>query len=325
MNAPTAKASDCNPGMSSKPMAEGQTRHWRISAWLLLLAILGVGLSVGIALRRHNGASGGTSDQAVALAGDSGDPLTVLEARTRDNPQDGGAWSALAGAYFESGRFDEAAGAYDTAVKLAPQQAALWSGRGEARVMASAHDPMPAAAAADFERAVALDPKDPRARYFLAVKQDLSGDHQGAIDSWLGLLADTPPGAAWEADLRRTITQAAKINHIDASSKLAAVQQPAAQLPAPAPILPGPSAEDINRASALRPSEQRTMAEGMVARLESKLKTDPANVDGWIMLIRSRMTLGQPDLARTALANAVAANPARANELREQAAALGVR
>lgn len=320
-----AKASDFNPGTSSKPMAEGQTGHWRVSTWLLLVAILAVGLSIGVALRRHDGGSGGTSGQAAALAGDSGDPLTVLETRTRDNPQDGGAWSALAGAYFESGRFEEAVGAYDTAVKLSPQQAALWSGRGEARVMASARDPMPDAAAADFARAVSLDPKDPRARYFLAVKQDLSGDHQGAIDSWLALLADTPPGAAWEADLRRTITQAAKINHIEVSAKLASVRQPAAPLQAPAPMLPGPSAEDINRASALRPSEQRTMAEGMVARLETKLKADPTNVDGWIMLIRSRMTLGQPDLARKALTSAVAANPGKASQLREQAAALGVK
>ena len=306
-------------------MAEGQTRHWRVGTWLLLAAILGLGVSIGIAQRRYDGASVVTSDQAAALAGDSGDPMNVLEAQTRDNPQDGGAWSALAGAYYESGRFEDAVAAYDTALKLSPQQASLWSGRGEARVMASAHDPMPPAAAADFEHAVSLDPKDPRARYFLAVKQDLSGDHQSAIDSWLALLGDTPPGAAWEADLRRTITQAAKINHIDVAAKLAAVQQPAAQLPAPAPALPGPSAEDINRASALRPSEQHTMAEGMVARLEAKLKSDPANVDGWIMLVRSRMTLGQPDLARQALTNAVAANPGQAARLHEQAAALGVR
>lgn len=318
------KSAIARPGMSSKSMAEGQTRHWRVGTWLLLVAILGIGLSIGISLRRHDGSPDGPSGQSAALAGDNGDPLNVLEAHTRDNPQDGAAWSALAGAYFESGRFEEAVAAYDTALKLSPQQASLWSGRGEARVMASAHDPMPPAAVADFEHAVTLDPKDPRARYFLAVKQDLSGDHQGAIDSWLALVGDTPPGAAWEADLRRTITQAAKINHIDVAAKLAAVRQPAAQLPAPPPMLPGPSAEDINRASAMRPSEQRTMAEGMVARLESKLKTDPANVDGWIMLIRSRMTLGQPDLARSALANAVAANPGRAAQLREQAAALGV-
>ena len=302
-------------------MAEGQTRRWRVSTLVLLVAILVAGFAIGISLRRHSV----SADPTAGLTSDNGDPLVAMEARTRDSPQDGKAWSSLAGAYFETGRFDEAVAAYDAAVKLAPQQASLWSGRGEARVMASAHDPMPAAAAADFERAVALDPKDPRARYFLAVTQDLGGDHQGAIDSWLALLADTPPGAAWEADLRRTITQAAKINHIAVAKQLAAVEQPAAQLPAPPPLLPGPSNEDIARASALRPSEQRGMAEGMVARLEAKLKADPANVDGWIMLIRSRMTLGQPDLARKALANAVAANPGQAAQLREQAAALGVR
>ncbi len=305
-------------------MADGQTGRWRVSTWVLLVAILVAGFAIGTSLRRHAGAAGGAADPTAALIGDNGDPLVAMEARTRDNPQDGGAWSALAGAYFESGRFDEAVASYDAAVQLTPQQASLWSGRGEARVMASAHDPMPAAAAADFERAVALDPKDPRARYFLAVKQDLGGDHQGAIDSWLALLADTPPGAAWEADLRRTITQAAKINHIAVAKQLAAVQQPAAQLQVPAPALPGPSKEDIARASALRPSEQRGMAEGMVARLEVKLKADPTNVDGWIMLIRSRMTLGQPDLARKALADAVAANPGQAAQLREQAAVLGV-
>ena len=303
-------------------MAEAQTKRWRTGTWVLLAAILFAGFAIGASHRRHADAAG---DPAAALASDYSDPLTALEARTRDNPEDRIAWSALAGAYFETGRFDEAVAAYDTAVKLAPQQASLWSGRGEARVMASAHDPMPPAAAADFKRALTLDPKDPRARYFLAVKQDLGGDHQGAIDSRLALLTDTPPGAAWEADLRRTISQAAKINHIDVAKQLAAVQQPPALLPPPAPALPGPSAEDISRASALRPSEQRGMAEAMVARLETKLKADPANVDGWIMLIRSRMTLGQPDLARAALSSAVAANPGKAVQLREQAAALGLR
>jgi cytochrome c-type biogenesis protein CcmH len=66
------------------------------------------------------------------------------------------------------------------------------------------------------------------------------------------------------------------------------------------------------------------MAEGMVARLETRLRTSPANPGGWVMLMRSRMTLGQPDKARAALRAAVAANPAEADELRRQGAALGV-
>ena len=67
------------------------------------------------------------------------------------------------------------------------------------------------------------------------------------------------------------------------------------------------------------------MAEAMVARLEARLKSGPANVDGWIMLMRSRMTLGQPDKAAAALRDAVAANPGQADLLRQQANVLGIR
>ena len=299
-------------------MTQVLQRRWRGGTVLLLLALVAAGFAIGMNLVR--GSSPATP------ASFANDPLTTLEARVKEKPDDGEAWSALAGAYFESGRFDEAVTAYDAALKLAPQRSALWSGRGEARVMASAHDPMPAAAVADFEQAVARDPRDPRARYFLAVKQDLAGDHQAAIDSWLALLGDTPPGAVWEADLRRTIEQAGKVNRIEVGKRLAAVRQPAPALPAPTMSnVAGPSAEDISRASAIRPAEQRQMAEGMTARLDDKLKRNPNNVDGWIMLIRSRINLGQPDLARAALKAAVAANPAQAAQLREQAAALGLR
>ena len=299
-------------------MTQVLQRRWRGGTILLLLALVVAGFVIGTKLVR------GPSPAAPASV--ASDPLTTLEARVKDQPDDGEAWSALAGAYYDAGRFDEAVTAYDAAVKLAPQRSALWSGRGEARVMASPHDPMPAAAAADFEQALVRDPHDPRARYFLAVKLDLAGDHQGAIAGWLALLADTPPGAVWEADLRRTIEQAGKINRIDVAKRLAAVRQPAPALPVPVvPTVAGPSAEDISRASALRPAQQREMAEGMTARLADKLKRDPANVAGWIMLIRSRVNLGQIDQARAALEAAVTANPDQAAQLKEQAAALGLR
>jgi cytochrome c-type biogenesis protein CcmH len=306
-------------------MSESEQPRRRFGTIVLLVALLVAGFAIAVAVMR-GGRSGAIAPGFPATsAAENTDPLAALEARTKDKPDDGEAWSALASGYFESGRFDEAITAYDKALDLAPRQAALWSGRGEARVMASTHDPMPGAAASDFARAVALDPKDPRARYFLAVGQDLTGDHQGAIDAWLALLADTPPGAAWEADLRRTIEQAGKINKISVAAQLAAIRQIAPLAATAMPAVVGPSAEDIARASAMRPAEQREMAEGMVARLEEKLKANPANVDGWIMLIRSRVNLGELDKANAALAAAVTANPGSATKLREQAAALGVR
>jgi cytochrome c-type biogenesis protein CcmH len=294
-------------------------RSWFGKLGLRLVMAAAV-IAIGVALVRGSDSERAPVAQPAALA----DPLAALEARTKENPKDGEAWTELAARYFDSGRFDLAVDAYGAAIRQAPRNAALWSARGESRVMASARDPMPAAAATDFETAFGLDPKDPRARYFLAVRQDLGGDHQGAIDSWLALLADTPRGAVWEADLKRTIEQVGKINGISVAGRLAAVKQPGQTSPAFAAI-PGPNAQDLSRASAMAPSEQRKMAEGMVARLETRLRGDPGNVDGWLMLIRSRANLGQPDLARAALASAVAANPGEATRLREQAAILGVR
>lgn len=298
---------------------------------LLLATVIAV-IAIVVSVQRNGQEGEETNASAVTGSASASDPIATLELRTRDKPQDGEAWSALASAYFDTGRFDEAVKAYDPALKLAAQRAALWSARGEARVMASVRDPMPAAAVADFEQAIRLDPKDPRARYFLAVRQDLAGDHEGAMTSWLALLADTTPGAVWEADLKRTIVQAGKINGIAVTRRLSEVRQPApASRPStpgagtPGSGLPGPSAEDLRRASAIPPREQRMMAEGMVARLEARLRTDPANVEGWIMLIRSRLTLGQADAARAALTAAVKANPQQANRLQEQASAAGLR
>lgn len=301
-------------------METGKQRGPRLGKIGLRLLMAVAVLAIGVAVWRSAEPVGELSLPNSAPA----DPLTALEARTKENPDDGEAWAELGARYFDGARFDLAVTAYGAAIKQAPRSAAMWSARGESRVMASAQDPMPAAAVADFETAFGLDPKDPRARYFLAVRQDLAGDHQGAIDSWLALLADTPPGAVWEADLKRTIEQVGKINGLPVAKQLAAVKQPAQVSPALAAI-PGPSAADLSRASAIPPGEQRTMAEGMVARLEGRLRGDPANVEGWLMLIRSRVNLGQPDLAKAALDSAVAANPGDAARLREQAELLGVR
>jgi cytochrome c-type biogenesis protein CcmH len=263
--------------------------------------------------------------ESASAAAPAEDPITALEALTRQRPDDGEAWARLAVARFDNGNFAEAVASFSRAIDLNPNAAILWSSRGEARIMASARDPMPAAAVADFERAIALDPGDPRARYFLAVRRDLSGDHAGAIDDWLALLADTPPGAVWEADLRRTIEQVGKINGLPVVNRLAAVDQPEPSPQLKRPGLPGPSAEDVRRASALSASQQREMAEGMVARLEARLQGDPANVEGWVMLMRSHVNLGRPDRAAQALAQAVASNPAGAAHLRAQAGQLGIR
>jgi cytochrome c-type biogenesis protein CcmH len=270
------------------------------------------------------------ASNAAAGAEDPEAVIRALQDRVGANPADAKAWQLLAQAYFLSQRYADSARAYRRATELEPANAALWSAYGEASVMASPRDPMPAEALAAFRKAHALDAKDARARYFLAVARDLGGDHKGAIDDWLALLADTPAGAPWEADLRRTIEQVGKINKIEVADRLAAIKPPprAPQATGNDPIatgaIPGPTREQMQAASALPKGAQDQMIEGMVGGLEAKLKANPGNVDGWIMLMRSRMTLGETAKAVAARDAALAANPGAAARIKGAAATLGV-
>jgi len=263
-------------------------------------------------------------------------PLTIpeLQARADADPLDSKVWQELAFAHFSAGGYERAARAYRQAIEGDPDNAVLWSALGESRVMASERDPMPPGAISAFEKAIDLDPTDPRSRYFLGVQKDLEGDAVGAIADWTALLKETPPGAVWEDNLRRTIEQVGKINKIDTAPMLAKVDQEraasASLAPRAAPALtagnaiPGPSQEQIAAARAISPSDQQDMAEGMVERLDTRLRDQPGDVNGWVMLMRSRMTLGQPGKAAQALKDAIAANPAQASRLRAEAAALQV-
>lgn len=237
--------------------------------------------------------------------------------------EDAQPWQQLGFAHFQRGEFALAAQAYERAVEIDQEEAVLWSALGEARVMASQRDPMPPGALEAFNRASQIDPSDPRARYFLNVQKDLDGDHEGAITGWLALLAETPQGAPWEADLVRTIEQVGAINRIDVASRLDVVL--AARSPAPTGGgLGGPTASQIAAAGSIPPSEQRAMAVEMVSRLEQRLAAEPDNLEGWVMLMRSRMTLEQPQHARAALEAAVRAIPREESRLRSEARALGI-
>ncbi|MCL9998101.1 MAG: tetratricopeptide repeat protein [Erythrobacter sp.] len=307
------------------PQGGSSKAGWVLLGAALLLAAGSIGFNI------YQGAGGAT--EPAATGGEGG--IDALRAAAEASTDDAGPWGDLAFAYFNQGQYDDAAAAYRRAVAIAPDEAVLWSALGETLVLASKRDPLPPEALQAFEKALALDPEDPRGRYFLAAKKDLDKDHEGAIAAWLDLLADSPQGAPWEADLVRTIEQVGQINKIDVAARIAKAQgERKAPLIAPgsgavagdqaSANLRGPTAADVAAAGAMKPSEQRTMAEGMVEQLETRLAKEPKNLDGWVMLIRSRMTLGEPAKAKAALDAAVKANPGSAAQLREAAAGLGV-
>jgi len=230
-------------------------------------------------------------------------------------------WRVVGWAYAQSGNAGEAAAAYRKAAAIEPGNAENWSSLGEALQVPSA-TLVPEAGAA-FRKAIEIDPRDPRARYFLAVQKDLEGDPKGAVENWLALLKDTPPGAPWEADLRRTIEQTAAKHRIDLAGRM----PPAGSTGTASAGIPGPTPEQLASASSLPPAQQAAMVEQMVARLEGRLKSNPKDEDGWIRLMRSRMALGDSKAAQAALRSGLAAfagDSATSGRLKSAAAELGV-
>ena len=229
--------------MGNATLKIGDKTSWPKGAFVALAAVVLLAGAVTWRLVDQGG-----SDVQSADAAAEGAPQTLDDLRriAEAAPDDSAAWQELAFAYFSQNMFAEAAEAYERATTIEPASAVLWSALGEARVMASQNDPMPAAALAAFRRAVEIDPGDSRARYFLAVAKDLGGDHEGALGDWLALLADTPPGAPWENDLVRTITQVGQREEIAVTGRVEQALSTRAILPVEVVSgVPGPTQEQL--------------------------------------------------------------------------------
>jgi cytochrome c-type biogenesis protein CcmH len=228
-------------------------------------------------------------------------------------------WRIVGWAYAEKGDSAASAAAYRKAAALEPDNAENWSSLGEA-LQTGSRTVVPEAATA-LRKAIALDAADPRARYFLAVEKDLAGDHKGAVADWTALLADSPAGAPWEADLRRTIAETAQRNG------LAVPVMPAAQKAPATAAIPGPTPEQLAAAASIPPGEQDKMVRAMVDRLAHRLAGHPRDADGWIRLMRSHAVLDDAAGAHQALASglkAFADDPATQARLKAAAAQLGI-
>jgi cytochrome c-type biogenesis protein CcmH len=274
----------------------------------LILAALVALLAVGIAVSRNR------SETAAAAVPDAAEPvgdvktmIAQLEAKLKDDPKNPNGWQMLGWSYFETGRYADAAKAYQRAATLAPTNATYWSAFGEALVLSGPGGVTPEAEQA-FKKAIANDPKDHRARYFIGVKKDLAGDHEGAITDWIAVLKDTPPGAPWEQPVRELLDKVATANKIDIAGRVPPpLAAPAAASDVATAAIPGPTREQMQAAASMPPSQQDQMVRGMVESLAAKLKADPKNADGWIRLMRARMVLGEPAAATQALQDARAA------------------
>jgi cytochrome c-type biogenesis protein CcmH len=132
--------------------------------------------------------------------------LARVEAVLKTRPDDGRGWDLLAPIYLRIGRAQDAATAYGNAIRLLGSTPEREAGHGEALTLSSGGMVPPDAVAA-FERAVAADAANPRARYFLAKARAQNGDRAGALADLRELVAEAPADAPWRAYVERAVKE----------------------------------------------------------------------------------------------------------------------
>jgi cytochrome c-type biogenesis protein CcmH len=204
-----------------------------------------------------------------------------VEAHLARNPNDGSGWEIIAPVYMRLARYDDAVEARRKSLLLNGDTASRESDLGEA-LSAAANGVVTAEAKSAFERAVARDPHEAKARYFLGLAAEQDGKNEEAASIWRSLIADAPASAPWLQFVRQALAHA--------------TGTPVAEA--------GPSASDVAAATDLSDDQRREMVRGMVARLAARLHDNGGDVDGWLRLVRAYVVLGDSDKAKGAAADA---------------------
>ena len=213
------------------------------------------------------------------------------ELRLETHPEDGRGWEVLAPVYLSHGRVADAVKAWRNAIKILGADARRYGGLAEALVVMHEGRVTPETREA-FGKVLELVPDDPRAQFYLALAEAQEGQYDAAVAKFEALKKNSPADAPWIA-----VTD-------DQIARIKAEKDRQAKAPG------NPSQEDIAAAADLSETDRMAMIRTMVESLDSRLKDDPNNIDGWKRLIRSYAMLQQPDKAAEALSRGLAVFPA---------------
>jgi cytochrome c-type biogenesis protein CcmH len=202
--------------------------------------------------------------------------IAQVEEHLASNPNDGAGWEVVAPVYMRLGRFNDAAQAWRKTIALNGDNATRESALGEALV-ASANGVVTDDALTAFQQAVAADPHEPKASYFLGLADEQAGRRDAAAAKWRALLDNAPQDAPWKDFVRDALTR----------------------------VTAAPATADAGGAAAGTGDAQRAeMIQGMVQRLADRLHASGGNVDEWLRLVQAYIVLGDRDKAKGAAADA---------------------
>ena len=229
-----------------------------------------------------------------------------LEARLATSPDDLEGWLMLGRSRAVLGDAQGSTDAFRRALSIGPDDARGVGGLAEA-LTAMAGGTVTPEAKGLFVKLAQIEPRDPRAAFYLGWADFQAGQPQPALDRWRQLLADSPADAPWRPQVIEGIQAAAQQLGIDPGTVVAGV--PAAPATAPQSTAPQPSAEDMANAAAMAPEDRMAMIRGMVEKLQARMDADGSDVEGWLRLAQSRSVLGEGDRARATYEQALAQHP----------------
>lgn len=212
--------------------------------------------------------------------------IAQVEARLRQDPEQGKGWEALAPVYLKFGRFRDAANAYANAARLNGESVPLLAGRAESAMLAS-DGVVTEEARVAYEKILQLEPGRIEPRFWLAMAKEQDGKLAEALAAYKALLADAAVDASYRPPLAMRIQEV--------TARIAAVQGGA---------LPGPTAADMAAAAKLDPEQRSQMIAQMVDGLAQRLRSDGRDLPGWLRLLNAYAVLDRKDDARAALAEA---------------------
>ncbi|MET0968214.1 MAG: c-type cytochrome biogenesis protein CcmI, partial [Tardiphaga sp.] len=205
--------------------------------------------------------------------------VAQVQAHLEKNPTDGRGWTVIAPVLTKLARFDEAVTAFRNAITYAGDSAARRADLGEA-MSAAANGVITADAKTEFERAVALDGDEVKARYFLGLAAEQDGRGKDAAAIWGAMLAKGSADAPWRPTVQAALARVG------------------------GPSMPALSSETMASVKDMSAGDRNEMILGMVDRLATRLKQDGNDVEGWLRLVRAYMVLGDRDKAKGALVDA---------------------
>ncbi|WP_323013673.1 c-type cytochrome biogenesis protein CcmI [Devosia sp.] len=204
---------------------------------------------------------------------DLDDAIARIEAQLETHPDDLRAWTVIAPAYLEMGRYADAANAYARIMALDAPTADLRTRRAEALILASGEAGSPEAMA-ELRTAAAAEPGHVLSRLYLASELTRQGDFPAAIAAWQDALALSKGGEPWVEAARQGLAAAEN---------------------------GGTAPDDAD--------EQTAMIEAMVTGLAERLAASGGSIEEWTQLVRAYLVLGDKDKAQGAFDAAVLAYP----------------